>query len=480
MPSTLIIINKLLQGGCEPMNTHKYVRQFREKGPDTALIQKVIDAHKADAERRLKMYGRYKAEMDAVPILTREAASYEDFETGSIKRIDDKVNNRLNNSFDAEIVDTKVGYMFGHPINYEVEQADRENLNSLKTEIDTFKLRNNTDDKDSEWGKKSAICGYGARLAYIDREGKERIANIDPWETIIISSTDYTEPEFAIRYFNIDDNKMRVEFYDSAFYYVFESGTNGLMQIEKKLHTFEYCPLYGLPNNEELMADAERVFSLIDAYNRTLSDASNEIESNRLAYLVMRGIGLDEEGERNLHKTGRMELIDKEDDVYYLTKDVNDSLIEHHLDRLEENILRLAKSVNFSDDKFSANASGIALEFKLMSLENKCITMERKMTAALRFQFKVLCSAWAKKGICDKEDYLKLWFEFKRNIPVNIKEKVDAAVAMLAITSHKTALASLPNVDDVEYELEQRELERDAIAPLMAEGGETNESREVQ
>lgn len=462
------------------MNTHKYVRQFREKGPDTALIQKVIDEHKADAERRLKMYGRYKAEMDAVPILTREAASYEDFETGSIKRIDDKVNNRLNNSFDAEIVDTKVGYMFGHPINYEVEQADRENLNSLKTEIDTFKLRNNTDDKDSEWGKKSAICGYGARLAYIDREGKERIANIDPWETIIISSTDYTEPEFAIRYFNIDDNKMRVEFYDSAFYYVLESGTNGLMQIEKKLHTFEYCPLYGLPNNEELMADAERVFSLIDAYNRTLSDASNEIESNRLAYLVMRGIGLDEEGERNLHKTGRMELIDKEDDVYYLTKDVNDSLIEHHLDRLEENILRLAKSVNFSDDKFSANASGIALEFKLMSLENKCITMERKMTAALRFQFKVLCSAWAKKGICDKEDYLKLWFEFKRNIPVNIKEKVDAAVAMLAITSHKTALASLPNVDDVEYELEQRELERDAIAPLMAEGGETNESREVQ
>ena len=462
------------------MNTHKYVRQFREKGPDTALIQKVIDEHKADAERRLKMYGRYKAETDAVPILTREAASYEDFETGSIKRIDDKVNNRLNNSFDAEIVDTKVGYMFGHPINYEVEQADRENLNSLKTEIDTFKLRNNTDDKDSEWGKKSAICGYGARLAYIDREGKERIANIDPWETIIISSTDYTEPEFAIRYFNIDDNKMRVEFYDSAFYYVFESGTNGLMQIEKKLHTFEYCPLYGLPNNEELMADAERVFSLIDAYNRTLSDASNEIESNRLAYLVMRGIGMDDEGERQLHRSGRMELIDKDDDVYYLTKDVNDSLIEHHLDRLEENILRLAKSVNFSDDKFSANASGIALEFKLMSLENKCITMERKMTAALRFQFKVLCSAWAKKGICDKEDYLKLWFEFKRNIPVNIKEKVDAAVAMLAITSHKTALASLPNVDDVEYELEQRELERDSIAPLMAEGGETNGSREVQ
>ena len=56
---------------------------------------------------------------------------------------------------------------------------------------------------------------------------------------------------------------------------------------------------------------------------------------------------------------------------------------------------------------------------------------------------------------------------------MNIKEKVDAAVAMLAITSHKTALATLPNVDDVEYELEERERERDAIAPMM--GGEDDE-----
>lgn len=461
------------------MNTYKYVRQFRDKDADPKLIAQVIDEHENDRAKRMLFYNRYKAVIEAVPILTRKAAQYENFETGSIKRIDDKVDNRLNNSFDAEIVDTKIGYMFGHPINYEVDQAERENLTDLKNEINTFKLRNNTDDKDSEWGKKAAICGYGARLMYIDTDGKERVTNIDPWETIIISSTDYTEPEFAIRYFYIDDKKMRVEFYDSAFYYVFESGANGLVQLDKKLHTFDYCPLVGLPNNEELMADAERVFSLIDAYDRTLSDASNEIEQYRLAYLVLRGIGLDEEGEKRLKESGFFELLGENDDVRYLTKDINDQLIEHHLDRLEENIMRLAKSVNFSDEAFGGNVTGVALEFKLMSLENKCITMERKMVAALRYQFKVLCSAWAKKGICDKEDYLKLWFEFKRNIPVNIKEKVDAAVAMLAITSHKTALATLPNVDDVEYEMEQRELERDAIPPLMPEDGEPNGPGEV-
>ena len=465
------------------MNTYKYLKLFREKGPDAKAIGELIDEHGKDRTKRLTFYERYKASVAGVPILTRSAIEYDDFEMGGIKRLDDKVNNRLNNSFDAEIVDTKAGYMFGHPIGYEIEEASRDELEELKEEVNTFRLRNNIEDKDAEWGKKAAICGYSARLAYIDKNGDERVTNIDPWETIILSSSDYTEPEFAIRYFNIEDNKQRVEFYDDAFYYVYETGANGLVLVDKpKAHTFDYCPLWGLPNNDELMADAERVFNLIDAYDRTLSDASNEIEQYRLAYLVLRGVGLDEESAERLKQLGILELMDKDDDVHYLTKDINDSLIEHHLDRLEQNIMRLSKSVNFSDESFANNASGVAMKYKLMSLENKCITMERKMTAALRYQFKVICSAWAKRGICQEEDYLKLWFSFRRNIPVNLQEEVTAAVAMTAITSHKTALSTLSVVDDVEYELEQRQMESDGIQSLFgnAEGGEVNGSGEVQ
>lgn len=67
------------------------------------------------------------------------------------------------------------------------------------------------------------------------------------------------------------------------------------------------------------------------------------------------------------------------------------------MNRLEENILRFAKSVNFSDESFGGNVTGVAMKFKLMALENKCITMERKMTAALRYQYKLIFSAWATK-----------------------------------------------------------------------------------
>ncbi|MGE8037884.1 phage portal protein [Lysinibacillus sp. NPDC093692] len=464
------------------MNTYKYLKLFKAQKADPQLIAKAIEEHKDDREKRLSFYERYKASVEGVPILKREAVDYEDFETGAVKRIDNKVNNRLNNALDAEIVDTKVGYMFGHPIGYEIEEKSRDSLIKMKDEMNDFRLRNNVEDKDSEWGKKAAICGYSARMAYIDKEGEVRIVNIDPWETIIISSTDYTEPEYAIRYFNIDDDKQRVEFYDSAYFYAFETGANGLEQVEKQLHTFDHGPLWGLPNNEELMGDAEKVYSLIDAYDRTFSDASNEIEQYRLAYLILKGVVADEESISEIKKSGLFELLGEHDDVRYLTKDINDTMIENHLNRLEQNILRLAKSVNFGDESFAGNASGVAMKYKLMSLENKCVTMERKMTAALRYQFKVICSAWAKKGICSKDDYLKLWFSFRRNVPANLLEEAQTATTLMAITSQKTALSTLSVVDDVDYEMEQREIERDGIEPLFKdnEGGDSNGPREVQ
>ncbi|MFD1206650.1 phage portal protein [Sporosarcina contaminans] len=434
----------------------EYIPYIKENGMDGKLLAEIINRHKEKREQMLKLYERYKTTEEGVPILGRKMAVYDVFDSDSLKRLDDKVNNMLNNSFDAEIVDTKVGYLFGHPISYHVDDNS-----SLEDTVQDFVLRNNTEDADSEAGKKAAICGYGARLLYIDTEGQERMRNVDPWETIILAESDISEPSYAIRYYEsaIIENGERktvqeAEFYDEHYVWLFRRDSNGYGEAYDLIeHMFDYCPLFGIPNNEELQGDAEKVLKLIDAYDRTLSDASNEIEQYRLAYLVLRGMGLDEEGEEQLRKAGIFQLMDKEDDVSYLTKDVNGQLIEDHLDRLEQNILRFAKSVNFADEKFSGNASGVALKYKLMALENKCVTMERKFSAALRYQFKVLCSAWQKRGKCQAEDYLKIWMQFKRNLPANVIEEADASLKLKGIVSEATRLAMLSFVDDVDHEL---------------------------
>ena len=455
-----------------------FIGAIKKNGITPRLISEMIEAHKLDHERMKAQYERYKA--DVVPIQSRKTVEYEDFETGAIKRIDNKVNNTLNNSFDSDIVDTKVGYMFGIPITYDMDRGESKSDVELPllAELETFNIRNAIEDKDSEWGKKAAICGYGARLAYIDVEGNERVTNINPWEVLILSEVgNITEPTFALRYFKTSTDEGEVykaEFYDDSTIYYFQSDNNGgsYSLVNQSSHLFNFVPLFGLPNNEELKGDVEKVYSLIDAYDRTLSDASNEIEQYRLAYLVLRGIVADDEDLKKINRTGILQMLDEKDDVNYLTKDINDQMIENHLDRLEENILRFSGSVNFGDGTFGTSVTGIALKYKLMALETKCMMMERKMSAALRYQYKVLCSSWSKRGKCKEEDYLKVFFTFKRNIPVDLLSEAQANQSLLGLVSERTRLSALTIVDDVQYELDEMAKEADDIEPIVSKEGD--------
>jgi len=459
----------------------EYIALINKNGITPAIVSQMIDDHKDEHDKTLDLYDRYKASVKGVPILTRNAIDYAtaDFETDRITRIDNKVNNRINNAFDADIVDTKVGYLFGHPIGYKAEQE------SLQTLVSDFNTRSDAEDADSELGKKAAICGYGARLLYIDTDGKERIANVDPWEAILLSETDITEPTYALRYYTVYDwdngskiKKIRAEFYDAEHYTIYESSDDATFTLlDTKVHTFGYCPLFGVPNNEETKGDAEKVLELIDAYDRTLSDVNNEIEQYRLAYLVLKGVGVDAEILKELKQSGVMSFMEPEDDAFYLTKNVNDGLIENHLGRLEDNILRFAKSVNFNDEAFAGNIAGVAMKFKLLALENKSVTMERKMTAALRYQFKVLCSAWQKRGLAQADDYLTLTFAFKRNLPVNVLDEAQSTATLRGNVSEETRLSLLSFVDDVQDELNRMEDEALRFAPPV-DDEEANESEE--
>jgi SPP1 family phage portal protein len=446
----------------------KFKKQLDEKGIDETLVSEILAAHKKDHKRMKQLYERYKADIDGPTIFNRPVAAYDSFaDNQAIQRLDDKVDNRLNNAFDVDIVDTKVGYMFGHEISYDVDKED----DLLSTELQEFLLRNNVGDADSECGKMAAICGKASRLLYIDTDGKERIKNIDPWETVFIGE-DINEPDYSLWAYNSGDVQY-VEFYDDTDVYVFANSEF----VDVYPHLFDHNPLFGFANNKEMKADAEKVLALIDAYDRTLSDASNEIEQYRLAYLILKGMGADEDTLKELKKSGVFELLGEHDDVKYLTKDINDQMIENHLNRLEDNILRFAKSVNFGDDSFGGTVTGVAMRFKLLALESKCITMERKFSASLRYQFKVIFSSWAKRKSVNSEDYLKVYFMWKRNLPANLLDEAQTTVAFKGHISERTRLGMLSQVDDVEFELE--EMQKDALLygnELEPLGGEDNES----
>lgn len=451
-----------------------FKREIDKNGINETLVSEIFSAHEDELKRMKNLYNRYRVAKDSVPIMERQPVKQASYDVSRVQRLDDKINNKLNNPFDADIVDTKVGYMFGHPITYEFDTGEDENTTDIfiKDELERFLLRNNAEDQDSELGKFAAICGRGSRLAYIDMDGKEAIRIIDPWEAIHIGD-DISKPDYSLWRYH-DGEQEIIEFYDRFDRYVFADGE--LVDITK--HLFDYNPLFGVANNKELQADVEKVLALIDAYDRTLSDASNEIEQWRLAYLILKGGGMGDVDEfmEQAKKGGVFELMGDDDDVKYLTKEVNDEMIENHLDRLDENIIRFAKSVNFGDESFGGNITGVALRFKIMAFENKCITMERKFTSSLRYQFKVIFSAWRKRmASISEEDYLRVWFGWKRNLPQNIADEADTTAKLKGHVSERTRLSKLSFVDDVDYEMEQMALEAKLYGDELEGLNETEE-----
>jgi len=436
----------------------KYIELIEQEGITPKIIQDIIADHTVMRTRMLANYERYKAEKDGqgVPIYKR---SFDQEEAN-------KINNKLANDFFSEIIDTKVGYMFGQPVNYMLDKSAQQ-YEVVSKQIERFRKVNHLDDLNSEAGKFAAMCGYDGLLLYIDRDGHERLMRVNPWETVIISEMEITDPTYGMIYYKTHDGKARVEFYDQSNVYVFQGPDFASLELgDTKPHPFDYCPLFGLPNNAELQGDGDKVLSLIDAYDRAISDMNSEIEQFRSAYMMFIGYAPDAETINSMRRTGALFIPDCEngEDIRFLVKELPHAAIDSHLDRLEANITRFAKHVNFTDEQFAGNLSGVAMRFKLFALESKAKTMERKHEAAMLYMFKVLASAWRKRSLL--LDYTQLELKYTRNIPVNIKDEADAAKALLGVTSHLTALSQLSFVEDVEEELRRIEQEREAVVDL--------------
>ena len=459
---------------------------IRKNGITKELLQQIIAKHIYNSDYNKALYERYMAVSEGLPISKRQPY-YEE---------ENPINNKVNNDFFGEIVDFKVGYFAGEPISYiysETKEAEEvtggknavEKANKVLTD---FITRNNMFGVDMETTKNASIYGYSGRLFYIDKEGTIRVMPVHGYETIILSDTDISEPEFAVRYYTTLDlygmERWTVEFYDSKYITTFKgSSTLDLEQVDKKEHLFDYCPLQGIANNKECLGDAEKVLALIDDYDKVVSDNSNEIESFVHAMLLI-CLNADDEVIKKAQKSGSLIIPpvgthSTSDPVKWVTKQINDTFTEHHLERIEDNIYRFSRTPNLGDESFGS-ASGVSLKFKLHGLETKCATFEANVMNSAQHMWRVLCSAWAKKGVT--VDPLQICLEFKRNFPQDdlstaqtVQAEIAAGVAKRYAYRHLT--------DDVEYLMELAKVEQEEMMnmyPDLLVGNQVEDTEETK
>lgn len=438
------------------------LKELAKNGLSNTELNKIIEDHEKEVASILRgKYGRYQASFDDTPIFQRPLEQNENA---------GKINNRINNDFAGEIIDTKVGYFIGIPISY---------VNSDGTTPDSvvnFNAANDVEDSDAETVKKFSICGYTARLLYLDETGEERLKRIEPWETIFFYDESMTRPHWAIRYYTMEEEGKtfkRVQLYTDVNIIFYDSKNGEYKEYDRKDHKFGGCPLFGIPNNDELMGDFDKVVGLIDAYDRALSDQNSEIEQLRLAYMYAKGINIGDTEEEQvafmnaLKKTGLLE-VDGDGEMGFITKDLNTEFVERHLDRIEKRIQQGSKNVNFADEEFGGNLSGQALKYKLFNLETKCRFAELKFKKALRYQYQLLANSWKFRGKAVDFDPNMLDFKFTRNVFIDYKTEAEVLNLLLGKVSDETAyslMSFIKNASDEIWKKKEEDEEKRASIP---------------
>lgn len=381
-----------------------------------------------------------------------------------------KINNKISHDFRGQIVRQKTGYLFGEPITYSFNHSNynESQIEQIKSAIKSFNRLNNIEDLDNLTGEYATACGYGARLFYIDTTGLLRAMNIVPWEVIFVKDPTLDKVSFAIIYYQVDyvdivsgksEKRWKVEFYDNTkvtIYFEYEKNKFIEDPLELKnpfLHMFNSVPVIKYSNNALEMSDFEKVEPLIDSYDLLVSDAINELEEFRLAYLAVIGGQLQEEDVLRAKQNGTFNIPEGVD-VKFITKTLQTDFVENQKKSIRENIYLLSNTVDLTDQAFSGNAeSGISRKYRFAALEDRSIETERKFNKAFFEQYQLISFILGKKNIPLK--YEDMEFIWKRNLPIDLLYYGQVVQMFTGQVSEKTKLGLLPFVVDVDSELKQ-------------------------
>ena len=158
----------------------------------------------------------------------------------------------------------------------------------------------------------------------------------------------------------------------------------------------------------------------------------------------------------------------------YLTRTFDESGVEILKKALEQDIHKFSHIPCMTDESFGGNVSGVAMEFKLLGMENITKIKTRYYKKGLRKRIRILTTCLANKGIYIAPAAITP--VFSRAMPKNLLEISQIVTNLWGKVSRKTLLAQVPFVDDVEEELKAVEKEEQEALSQQKElfGNEAN------
>lgn len=367
-----------------------------------------------------------------------------------------KPDNRIAVNFAKYITDTMNGFFIGHPIKFSVE-GEEENVTKFVEFIDQY---NDQDDSNAELSKLCSMFGRGYEIYYLDSLANQCIMPVSVMDGFMIyDESIVARPRFFVRLYmdtdkllhgSVSDDKV-VKYFTKPGDIVWDNGE----YPDGKPHGYDGVPATEFRENEERVGIYEPVMSMIDAYNKAISEKANDVDYFADAYLKILGPKVDEDSQK-LIRTNRIINFKGQNSekmvVEFLSKPDGDTSQEHLIDRLEKLIFQISMVANISDENFGSS-SGIALKYKLQAMSNLAKTKERKFISGLNRRYRIIFSNPA--NLVPSDDWVKLHFHFTQNYPANITEEIENAKNLEGMVSKETQLKLLSIVEDAQAEIER-------------------------
>lgn len=356
------------------------------------------------------------------------------------------------------ITDTFAGYFVGVPPKITLEDKD------LNTALQAWLKRTSFTDKLSRIARDTSIYGRSYGFIYQNEDSETRFTVSSPTRSFMVyDDTVEHKPLAFIRYAYLKNQSTYQAkgyiYYKDAVY----SFTKGTIDPDGKPNIYGLVPASEFDENDTKTGIFASVKTLVNALNDALSQKANQVAYFDNAYLAVMGIHLPEkkDGTPNIDiKNNRFLYLPNIDPnvnprVEFISKPDADQMQENLIQRLTDLIYQISMVPNLNDQAFAGNSSGVALQYKILPMQNLASTKERKFTASLRRLFQAVFSKGTVIPETHSHDWDKLSFTFTRNLPQDVQTAVNNARNAEGIVSKRTQLKLLPFVDDPDSELKQ-------------------------
>ena len=370
-----------------------------------------------------------------------------------------KPNNKVVTNIPKYITQVRTGYFSSAPMS--IDSINESYLEDIRTVLDNNDFKHIFSQLDTY----CSIYGHAFLVMYLDDNSEIRIRPQKPTEWIMVYDNSLEQkPKFAIRYYcwldDIDNQQMYdIELWTDREIIVYEGSPITLQEVSRRDHYFGRLPVIEFMENESRHGAYEDVINLIDAYELMLSDTANTVSYFSDCYLILEGMDQTDPEEIEQMKNNRILLIPEGTSASFLQKNINETYNENLIKRLQEQIFVVACTPLLSDSSFSSNSSGVAIQFKLYSMEKSIQNKENIFNAGFNKMFELIKTILNIRGATYTEED-KILLTFTRSLPLDLTSLADSISKLRGIVSNKTLMSQLDFVTDVKLEQEQMDKER--------------------